>query len=261
MQRGMMPIFPVRVFCCRCLLSQPPALAACHLNQQTTHNPQQALEKRGYAICHTPLAMPNTWPRSLDDLVHAAARGENRPTRVPMHVALDQLESLWPPYRGAVLLGAARESQGRACNTGVAVTAGHVALSLDVYPASPGAATTRAAAGSTNTEGNRHAGDGVLSSANTETTSAGADTYASALAGPVGPSPPPLRLTVLLDAVPASAPTPGTHQMARFLTKVLARKAPLGADGAAAGSARKGKRLLGEDVPEMLVVEHLDEVR
>ncbi|CAM9536309.1 unnamed protein product [Ectocarpus sp. 4 AP-2014] len=179
-----------------------------------------------------------------------------------MHVTLDQLESLWPPYRGAVLLGAARESQGRACNTGVAVTAGHVALSLDVYPASSDAAatTTRAAAGSTNTEGNRHKGDGVLSSANAGTTPAGADNYASALADPVGPSPPPLRLTVLLDAVPASAPTPGTHQMARFLTKVLARKAPLGADGAAAGSARKGERLLGEDVPEMLVVEHLDEV-
>ncbi|CAN0342642.1 unnamed protein product, partial [Ectocarpus sp. 8 AP-2014] len=141
-----------------------------------------------------------------------------------MHVGLDQLESLWPPYRGAVLLGAARESQGRACNTGVAVTAGHVALSLDVHPASPtpGAATTRAAAGSTNTEGNHHAGDGLLSSANTETTPVGADTYASALAGPVGPSPPPFRLTVLLDAVPACAPTPGTHQMARFLTKVLA---------------------------------------
>ncbi|CAM9439592.1 unnamed protein product [Ectocarpus sp. 8 AP-2014] len=179
-----------------------------------------------------------------------------------MHVGLDQLETLWPPYRGAVLLGAARESQGRACNTGVAVSAGHVALSLDVHPASPtpGAATTRAAAGSSNTEGNHHAGDGVLSSANTETTPAGADIYASALAGPVGPSPPPLRLTVLLDAVPACAPTPGTHQMARFLTKVLARKAPQGADGAAAGSARKGERLLGEDVPEMLVVEHLDEV-
>ncbi|CAM9977627.1 unnamed protein product [Ectocarpus sp. 12 AP-2014] len=178
-----------------------------------------------------------------------------------MHVALDQLESLWPPYRGAVLLGAARESQGRACNTGVAVTAGHVALSLDVNPASSdAAATTRAAAGSTNTEGNHHTGDGALSSANEETTSVGADTYASALADPVGPSPPPLRLTVLLDAVPATAPTPGTHQMARFLTKVLARKAPLGADGASAGSARKGERLLGEDVPEMLVVEHLDEV-
>lgn len=176
-----------------------------------------------------------------------------------MHVTLDQLESLWPPYRGTVLLGAARESQGRACNTGVAVTAGHVALSLNVYPAA-GAATS-AAAGSTNEEGNRQAGDGVLASANTETPSAGADAYASELAGPVGGSPPPLRLTVLLDAVPASAPAPGNHQMARFLTKVLARKPPLDADGAAAGSARKGERLLGEDVPEMLVVEHLNEVR
>lgn len=180
-----------------------------------------------------------------------------------MHVALDQLESLWPPYRGAVLLGASRESQGRARNTGVAVTAGHVALSLNVYPASSssGAATTRDAAGSSNEEGNRQAGDGELASANTETPPAGADDYASASAGPVGRSPPPLRLTVLLDAVPASAPTPRTHQMARFLTKVLARRAPLDAGCATAGSARKGERLLGEDVPEMLVVEHLDEVR
>lgn len=75
---------------------------------------------------------------------------------------------------------------------------------------------------------------------------------------------PSLRLTVLLDAVPASAPKPGTQQLARFLTKVLGRSASgymVRDDQGGSGLARREGGLLGADVPEMLVVEHKDEVR
>lgn len=198
-----------------------------------------------------------------------------------MDVVLDQLEYLWPSYRGAVLLGSARESQGRVSNVGIAVTAGHVSLSLEVHPASiPSTAsqqTATTAGSSTTSRGNHKSGDDDK---------------------PISPAPPPspppaendgtrsqpaslravtraslLRLTVLLDAVPASAPKPGTQQMARFLTKVLGRNAleedafggACGARGArdarGGGLARREVGLLGADVPEMLVVEHADEVR
>lgn len=177
-----------------------------------------------------------------------------------MDVALDPLESLWPPYRGALLLGAARESQGRICNAGVAATAGHVAISLDVHPdrstATAAAAAPTAAAGSSShcgsDEGTRRRGDDE-------------PLPAEAAAGVDGAMPPPsLRLTVLLDAVPASAPKPGTPQLARFLTNVLGRSAVgvvHGDDRGRSGLARREGGLLGADVPEMLVVEHVDEVR
>lgn len=173
-----------------------------------------------------------------------------------MDVALDPLESLWPPYRGAVLLGAARESQGRICNAGIAVTAGHVAIYLDVHPDRSTAAAAQA--GSHSNEGTRQRGDDAP-------VPAAAEEAAAAAAGVEGAmSPPSLRLTVLLDAVPASAPKPGTRQLARFLTKVLGRSAWGGARGGdrrGSGLSRREGGLLGADVPEMLVVEHMDEVR
>lgn len=170
-----------------------------------------------------------------------------------MDVALDPLESLWPPYRGAVLLGAARESQGRICNAGVAVTAGHVAISLDVRP-DRSTWTGSTVGGHGGDEGTRQqGGDGTPEKS---VAAAGVD---------VATSLPSLRLTVLLDAVPASAPKPGTQQLARFLTKVLGRSAVgvvHGDDrGGSSGFAGRGRGLLGVDVPEMLVVEHMDEVR
>lgn len=179
-----------------------------------------------------------------------------------MNVALDQLESLWPPYRGAVLLGVARESQGRVSNARVVVVAGHVALSLEVK--SP--AATRG------TRGNHQPADLALAAL----TSPPVDHGPCSVWSPSRA----LRLTVLLDAVPDSAPKPGRHQMARFLTKVLSQ-APEEAggakkeqeDGMASGSRpggegfvaaaalpRREEGLLGRDVPEMLVVEHTDEV-
>lgn len=167
-----------------------------------------------------------------------------------MEVALDPLESIWPPYRGAVLLGAARESEGRICNAGIAVTAGHVAISLDVHPDERSAAPT-ASSHSSNT-GTRRRGDDTPAP---QAVAAGIDGAMS---------PPSLRLTVLLDAVPASAPRPGTQQLARFLTKVLGRSAlevAQGGDRGGDGLARPGGGLLGADVPEMLVLEHVDEVR
>lgn len=180
-----------------------------------------------------------------------------------MNVALDQLESLWPPYRGAVLLGAARESQGRVSNARVVVVAGHVALSLEVD--SP--AETRGTRGD-------HQPAFIATAASTSPAVDHGPRSLRSLS-------PALRLTVLLDAVPDSAPKPRTHQMARFLTKVLSQ-APEEAgggnkereDGMASGSRPGGggfvaaavlpgceEGLLGRDVPEMLVVEHTDEVR
>lgn len=184
-----------------------------------------------------------------------------------MDVALDTLESLWPPYRGAVLLGAARESQGRISNAGIAATAGHVAISLDVHPDRSTAAastaatapTTGSSSSSSNEEGNRQRGDDTPGPAAAAAAAAGSNDGAM--------SPPSLRLTVLLDAVPGSAPKPGTQQLARFLTKVLGRS-ELGAAGGrgdvdrgGGGLRRREGGLLGADVPEMLVVEHMDEVR
>lgn len=170
-----------------------------------------------------------------------------------MNVALDQLESLWPPYRGSVLLGAARVSQGRICNAGIAVTAGHVAISLDVHPdRSTATAVAPTAVGSQcGNVGTRQCGDDTPLSAGA---AAGVDDAMS----------PSLRLTVLLDAVPGSAPKPGTQQLARFLTKLLGRSAVGMVHVDDRGGSRLARReggLLGADVPEMLVVEHVDEVR
>lgn len=169
-----------------------------------------------------------------------------------MDVGLDPLESLWPPYRGAALLGAARESQGRVQNAGIAVTAGHAAISLDVLPALTTTATSTGG-------GNRSAvGSHQLPDEKTEA----APAQAAEANGTASPS--LLRLTVLLDAVPASAPNPGTRQLARFLTRVLGRSASEEAghgDGrGGAPSARHDRVFLGVDVPEMLVVEHTDAV-
>ena len=122
-----------------------------------------------------------------------------------MTVALDQLESLWPPYRGAVLLGVARESQGRVSNARVAVVAGHVALSLEV----------KSPAATKGTRGNHQPAD----------IAPAASTSPPVDHGPrsLRPLSRAVRLTVLLDAVPDSAPKSGRHQMARFLTKVLSQ--------------------------------------
>ncbi|CAN0144334.1 unnamed protein product, partial [Laminaria digitata] len=145
-----------------------------------------------------------------------------------MNVALDQLESLWPPYRGAVLLGAARESQGRASNARVAVVAGHVALSLDV-----------------NTPASTRGARGDHQPADTGTAASVPPPFDDGPRSSPSPSP-ALRLTVLLDAVPDSAPKPGTHQMARFLTKVLSQapEEPGGAreEGEEGGRTGSGSR-------------------
>jgi len=168
-----------------------------------------------------------------------------------MDIGLDPLGSLWPPYRGAALLGAAQESQGRVRNAGIAVTAGHVAISLDVLPAR----TTVTSTGG----GNRSAGD-----SHQLPDEKPAPAPAPAAQTNVTASPPPVRLTVLLDAVPASAPKPGTQQLARFLTRVLGRSASeegehVGGRGCARPT-RRDRVFLGADVPEMLVVEHTDTV-
>lgn len=182
-----------------------------------------------------------------------------------MYVALDQLDSLWPPHRGAVLLGAARESQGRVRNTGLAVTAGHVALSLRAHPPSSAAGTTTAAEGGSSGGTQRPSADGpelAGATAVAAVTDVDGGVRAPATVS-VGQSPTStLSLTILLDAVPASAPTPGTHQMAKFLTKVLSRTAGQDAGHSAAPPGLTGRRkgVLGEDLPEMLVVEHQDEV-
>ncbi|CAM9722674.1 unnamed protein product [Pylaiella littoralis] len=203
-----------------------------------------------------------------------------------MDVVVDQLESLWPSYRGANLLGAARESQGRVCNAGIAVTAGHVSLSLDVHPVS--AFSTGSATSAARSISRRHhkLGDDTPSSAPrlpppppppTTTTTTTTTTAAAITTENDGTIPPPaclpavsraslLRLTVLLDAVPASAPKPGTKQMARFLTKVLARNSLEeavfggGGDRLRRRAAKREEGSLGADVPEILVVEHTDEV-
>ncbi|CAM9644261.1 unnamed protein product, partial [Hapterophycus canaliculatus] len=181
-----------------------------------------------------------------------------------MDVALDQLESIWPPYRGAVLLGAARESEGRVRNTLVTVTAGHIALSLEVKPTS--AATTAATDAGSSRGTHQPIADGPELAAAAAATDVEGRVNPPATAVSAGQSPSSkLSLTVLLDAVPASAPTSGTHQMARFLTKVLSRSAGQDAGntaGAAATAELRGQRkgVLGEDLPEMLIVEHHDEV-
>lgn len=194
-----------------------------------------------------------------------------------MDVALDQLDSLWPPYRGSVLLGAARESQGRVRNTRVAVTAGHVALSLEVQPPSaPAAGTTAGAArgAGSSRETRRPIVDGLVlaeesaATAPTAATPTHVDGRVCPPATAVSEEQSPtsiLSLTVLLDAVPSSAPRLRTHQMARFLTKVLSRNAwpDAGNTTAAAAAAEltgQHKGVLGEAIPEMLVVEHHDAV-
>eukprot|EP00903_Cladosiphon_okamuranus_P018195 g16738.t1 len=177
-----------------------------------------------------------------------------------MNIALDPLESLWPPYRGGILLGTARESQGRICNAGVAVTAGHVAISLDVHP--DRRSTASAVAPTAAPKASSHSVDeaeGIRQHGEDEPVPEGTEGYAG---GPASPT--TLRLTVLLDVVPASAPKPKTQQLARFLTKVLGRSAAGAvphADGrGGGGKARRGEGPLGADVPELLVVEHMDKV-
>ncbi|CAM9900090.1 unnamed protein product [Scytosiphon promiscuus] len=204
-----------------------------------------------------------------------------------MDIALDELESLWPPYRGAVLLSASWESEGRIRNTGVVVTAGHVALSLQVQPPSCPAGTTTAAvtdAGNSVETRRPSAGGPGLEEATASAAAAAAGAVAATASAAATAAaatdadgrvyPPPAisvgqsptstwSLTVLLDAVPSSAPIPGTRQLARFLTKVLSRDAwPGTGDAAAAAAESTGKRksALGEDLPDMLVVEHDDEV-
>lgn len=178
-----------------------------------------------------------------------------------MSVALNHLESLWPPYRGAVLLGAAQESQGRVSNACIAVAAGHVALTLEVHSAAAATITSRPF-------DDHQPGDASIAGTSLP--------LASLSAGCPPSSSPALRLTVLLDAVPDGAAKPGAHQMAKFLTKVLGR--------ASEGSEDKGEEaeppdrsagcdnvggavlpahdegLLGDDVPEMLVVGHTGQV-
>lgn len=182
-------------------------------------------------------------------------------------IELDHLESLWPPYRGSVLLGAARESQGRISNARVSSTAGHIALSLEVHPAD--------------------ADEGRGSTPPGHAVAEGQEFSPLDCARLSAYSPPASCLTVLLDAVPDNAAKPGTHQMARFLTKVLEQQQQQqqqqevseesrGGAGRVTGySAQSGnddifyggalpaheESTLGEDIPEMLVVEHLNEVR
>lgn len=183
-----------------------------------------------------------------------------------MTVELDQLESLWPAYRGAFLLRVAQQSQGQVSNARVAVTAGHVALSLEVHRAKPAGTGTRRS-------------PGCSESPTAATLPPAAPTVPS-----VPPAePPPLRLTVLLDVVPDDAARPTTQQLARFLRRILEpatrvwsantgdaggvsgagkqRGAEGGGGHGGTGSRRKhGEGLLGEDVPELLVVENNERV-
>lgn len=190
-----------------------------------------------------------------------------------MTIELDHLEELWPPHRGAVLLGAARESQGRFSNAFLAVTAGHVALSIDVH--SEPARTSKACDSEQKLDGDIAPPQGDIAAENDAGTSPEAQVDSCPSVA--------LHLTVLLDAVPdGAAASPGSHQMARFLTKVLSQgsssqehnsswrysqeqnstpgdhsAAPLTRDEEEGAAVRN----LGEDIPEMLVVEHADEVR
>lgn len=178
-----------------------------------------------------------------------------------MGISVDQLESLWPPYRGSILLGTARESQGRVKNARVALTAGHVALSLEVNPATdPGDDLDEA------------------SSMFAKVKSTGVDSVPAAqISKPLehNTSPrtsrPVLRLTVLLDAVPDGAPKPGIYQVTKFLTKVLAASeagaveekfTSASSDAVATGTDFPGfdESALGEDIPEILVVKHEEDV-
>lgn len=178
-----------------------------------------------------------------------------------MGISVDQLESLWPPYRGSILLGTARESQGRVKNTCVALTAGHVALSLEVHP--------------TTDHGDV---EDEASSMLAKVKTTGIDSVPVAqILGSVehNASPrtsrPALRLTVLLDAVPDGAPKPGIHQVTKFLTKVLAASEAGAMDEKFSSASRDpfasdtdlpgfDENALGEDVPEILVVKHEEDV-
>ena len=204
-----------------------------------------------------PSESPIPPPVSSNSLLRSPLPSNSNTNGKQMDVALDSLESLWPPYRGAALLGAAQESQGRVRNAGIAVTAGHVAISLDVLPATAAPAATTATA------------DGYRRSARDSSHQRLDERPAPEAAARTGgtTSPRPVRFTALLDAVPASAPRPGTQQMARFLTRVLGRSA-LGEAVAPAGDgrggvvrpARRDRVFLGTDIPEILVVEHTDAV-
>lgn len=180
-----------------------------------------------------------------------------------MGIALDQLDSIWPPYRGAVLLGAARDSQGRVSNEKVAVAAGHVALSLKVHSCAP--------ATSQNSNG-YHPDDTAAAEAPEEEKVPGPCSSPADLP-PIPRDDPVLHLTVLLDAVPDCAPKPGTQRMARFLTRVMqvgsSPPSPAGGDADVSGAdggaiipamTHRGGGLLGETLPDMLVVEHTDRV-
>lgn len=178
-----------------------------------------------------------------------------------MGISVDQLESLWPPYRGSILLGTARESQGCVKNTFVALTAGHVALSLEVNP----------------TTDHGDVGDGASSMlAKVKTTGvdyAPLDQISESLEHNAIPrtSRPALRLTVLLDAVPDGAPKPGIHQVTKFLTKVLSASEAGAMDENFSSTSKDpfgtktdlpgfDENALGEDVPEILVVKHEEDV-
>lgn len=151
-----------------------------------------------------------------------------------MKVEVDHLETLWPPYRGHVLLRVAGESHGRVINSKIAVVAGHAALSLEVRKRPK----------------YRHQG-------NETTTNDG--TGSSTTAPWLSPFPTCLRLTVLLDAIPDDGPKPNSHQMEKFLMRVLGSSELSHVEGRPPASKHRG--LLGEDIPEILVVENTAKVR
>lgn len=181
-----------------------------------------------------------------------------------MGISLDQLDSIWPPYRGAVLLGAARDSQGRVSNEKVAVAAGHVALSLKVHSCAP---ATRPSQNS-----NGYHPDDTAAAAPPEEEKVPGPGSSPADLPPTPRDDPVLHLTVLLDAVPDCAPKPGTQRMARFLTRVMqvgsSSPSPAAGDADVSGAhgaiipamTHRGGGLLGETLPDMLVVEHTDRV-
>ncbi|CAM9299259.1 unnamed protein product, partial [Discosporangium mesarthrocarpum] len=136
-------------------------------------------------------------------------------------ISLERLESSWPPLRGAVLLRTARESHGRVSQVRVAVCAGHVSLSLAVHAAGPA--------------GGR-----------------GAATTTQALV---------YRVTVLLDAVPDSAPHPSPQQLARFLYKLLEfSEVGMEVDLNSGAFLHSPHPALVSSIPQMLVVENEDDV-
>lgn len=151
-----------------------------------------------------------------------------------MKVEVDHLETLWPPYRGHVLLRVAGESHGRVINSKIAVVAGHAALSLEVrkrpkYKHQRNETTTK---------------DGARSSITAPRLS-----HISTC----------LRLTVLLDAIPDDGPKPNSHQMEKFLMRVVGSLELSDVEGRPPASKHRG--LLGEDIPEILVVENTAKVR